>query len=69
MCYRKHTTASLLFNNKMKFNFQMALVSPTEEQFDLLQKKITQRLEEGRGETIFDIGVGEGNELDKLHHQ
>ncbi|XP_052129873.1 GTP-binding protein 1 isoform X2 [Frankliniella occidentalis] len=38
---------------------KMALVSPTEEQFDLLQKKLTQRLEEGRGETIFDIGVGE----------
>lgn len=46
----------------MIFNLsQMAMVSPSEEQFDLLQKKLIQRLEEGRGETIFDVGVGDGN--------
>ncbi|KAG8229346.1 hypothetical protein J437_LFUL007154 [Ladona fulva] len=35
-----------------------ALVSPTEEQFDLLMRSIKERLDDGRGETIFDIGVG-----------
>uniref|UniRef100_A0A1B6G1C6 GTP-binding protein 1 n=2 Tax=Proconiini TaxID=565685 RepID=A0A1B6G1C6_9HEMI len=35
-----------------------SLVSPNEEQYDLLQKKIKERIEDGRGETIFDIGVG-----------
>ncbi|XP_067011159.1 GTP-binding protein 1 [Anabrus simplex] len=36
-----------------------ALVSPTEEQYDLLQRKLKERLEDGRGETIFEIGIGE----------
>lgn len=49
---------NVLINNL--FFFQMALVSPTEEQFDLLQQRLRQRLDEGRGETIFDVGVGDG---------
>lgn len=36
------------------------LVSPTEEQYDMLQEKIKERIEDGRGETIFDIGIGIG---------
>jgi len=36
-----------------------ALVSPNEKQFDLLQRRLKERLEDGRGETIFDVGVGE----------
>ncbi|PNF25911.1 GTP-binding protein 1 [Cryptotermes secundus] len=36
-----------------------ALVSPNEKQFVLLQKRLKERLEDGRGETIFDVGVGE----------
>ncbi|XP_073982101.1 GTP-binding protein 1 isoform X2 [Rhodnius prolixus] len=36
-----------------------SLISPTAEQYDLLQKKLKERVENGRGETIFDIGVGE----------
>lgn len=39
----------------------MALVSPTEEQYELLQKKLKERIEKGRGETIYDVGIGDGN--------
>ncbi|XP_054274063.1 GTP-binding protein 1 [Macrosteles quadrilineatus] len=35
-----------------------ALVSPNEEQYELLLKMIKERIEDGRGETIVDIGVG-----------
>lgn len=45
----------------MPFLFlQTALISPNEKQFDLLQRRLKERLEDGRGETIFDVGVGEG---------
>ena len=36
----------------------MALISPNDEQFDLLLHKLKERLEEGHGETIYEIGVG-----------
>lgn len=36
------------------------LVKPTDEQFDLLQKRLEERTRDNRGETIYDIGVGEG---------
>lgn len=39
------------------------LVSPTEEQFDLLRKRLQSRIDDSRGETIFEIGIGEGNRL------
>ncbi|KAF2897787.1 hypothetical protein ILUMI_08374 [Ignelater luminosus] len=35
------------------------LVSPNEEQFDLLQKRLKQQLDEGRGEVIIEIGASE----------
>ncbi|XP_061399231.1 GTP-binding protein 1 [Musca vetustissima] len=35
------------------------LVSPTEEQFELLKKRLQERTEDSRGETIYEIGVGE----------
>lgn len=31
------------------------LVSPNEEQFDLLQKRLRQQLDEGRGEVIIEV--------------
>ena len=46
------------------FLSQTALVSPNEKQFDLLQRRLKERLEDGRGETIFDVGVGEGTYTD-----
>jgi GTPase len=35
------------------------LVSPTEEQFELLRRRLADRMLDSRGETIYDIGVGE----------
>lgn len=35
------------------------LVSPTEEQFELLQRRLKERIAESRGETIYDLGIGE----------
>lgn len=35
------------------------LVSPTEEQFELLQKRLKERIAESRGETIYELGIGE----------
>lgn len=36
------------------------LVSPTEEQYELLRKRLKERIDDSRGETIFEIGIGEG---------
>lgn len=36
------------------------LVSPSEEQFELLKKRLEERTQDSRGETIYEIGVGEG---------
>lgn len=36
------------------------LVSPSNEQFDLLKKLLEQRIAESGGETIFEIGIGDG---------
>lgn len=38
------------------------LVSPTNEQFDLLKKQLEVRMADSRGETIFEIGVGDSEE-------
>lgn len=50
-----------------KFNIfhhlQKILISPTEEQYDLLQKQLVERIETGRGEVIYEIGISEGNKL------
>ena len=35
------------------------LVSPTETQFELLRKRLKERIDDSRGETIFDIGIGD----------
>lgn len=36
----------------------MALISPDDEQFDFLLHKLKERLDEGHGETIYEVGVG-----------
>lgn len=36
------------------------LVSPTEEQFELLKKRLEERTLDCRGETIYEIGIGDG---------
>lgn len=35
------------------------LVSPTEEQFELLRRRLKDRIDDSRGETIYEIGIGE----------
>ncbi|KAJ8681187.1 hypothetical protein QAD02_016974 [Eretmocerus hayati] len=42
------------------------LVSPSEDQYELLLKKLTDRIQDGGSETIFDIGVGEDGSEDGL---
>lgn len=36
------------------------MISPTSEQYDLLQKRLKELLEESHGETIYDIGLAQG---------
>ena len=36
------------------------LVSPSEDQYELLLRKLKERIQDGGSETIFDIGIGEG---------
>lgn len=38
---------------------KLVLVSPTEEQFELLRKRLKDRIADSRGETIYEIGIGE----------
>lgn len=38
------------------------LVSPTNEQYDLLKKQLEERMTDSRGETIFEIGVGDSED-------
>ena len=42
------------------------LVSPTEVQFELLKKRLEERTEDCRGETIYEIGIGEGKILNMM---
>ena len=36
-----------------------ALVSPSEQEYETIQKKIRELMEGGRGETIMELGTGE----------
>ncbi|XP_078346711.1 GTP-binding protein 1-like [Oculina patagonica] len=38
---------------------RVALISPDDEQFDFLLHKLKERLDEGHGETIYEVGVGD----------
>lgn len=40
--------------------FQNVLVSPSEDQYELLLRRLRERVQDGGSETIFDIGIGEG---------
>lgn len=37
-----------------------ALVAPNEDQYDALKRRLQERMFESRGETVYEIGVGEG---------
>lgn len=40
--------------------FQNVLVSPSEDQYELLLRRLKERIQDGGSETIFDIGIAEG---------
>jgi len=40
---------------------KLQFVSPSAEEFDILQRQMKARIEEGQGETIYEIGVGGRN--------
>ena len=40
------------------FNFQGALISPTHEEYDVLLERLSERISEAQGETIYVIGTG-----------
>lgn len=44
----------------IRIRSKTVLVSPTQEQFDLLRKRLQGRIDDSRGETIFELGIGEG---------
>lgn len=39
------------------------LISPTEDQYELLRIRLNERIISGGGESIFEIGVGESNSI------
>ena len=39
---------------------KIVLISPTEEQYELLKKRLEERIADSRGECIYEIGIGEG---------
>jgi len=43
-------------------NRASALVSPDEKEYELITAKMKEMMEDGRGETIFELGVGDGAE-------
>lgn len=38
--------------------FQTALVSPTNDEYEFIVESIKERVEEGQGETIYEVGTG-----------
>ena len=47
--------------------FQTALVSPSNEEYEYIMEIIKERVEEGQGETIYEVGVG--GEIECLQSQ
>lgn len=45
------------------------LVSPTEDQFELLKLRLEERIADSRGETIYEIGIGEDGSDSGLEHE
>lgn len=54
--------AVLSLNPKVDYTLirgKTVLVSPNEKQFELLKKRLEERTQDSRGETIYEIGIGE----------
>lgn len=52
--------AAVLVPDYSSIRGKAVLVSPSEKQFELLRRRLQERIDDSRGETIFDIGIGEG---------
>lgn len=52
--------AAVANTDYIRIRSKTVLVSPTQEQFDLLRKRLQGRIDDSRGETIFELGIGEG---------
>lgn len=49
----------------INFLFQNVLVSPSEDQYELLLRRLKERIQDGGSETIFEIGIAEGIDFSK----
>lgn len=49
-------------SDEMNINSKKALISPSNEQFDLLKKILDTRIIDSGGETIFEIGIGDSED-------
>ncbi|XP_065066312.1 GTP-binding protein 1-like [Rhopilema esculentum] len=45
-----------------KLNAKVALVSPSDDDYDILLSRIRSRIKDGMGETIYEVGIGEGGD-------
>lgn len=59
-CVLKNSNCIGSANDYTSIRGKTILISPTEEQFELLKKRLQERIDDSRGETIYDIGIGEG---------
>ncbi|XP_037047466.1 GTP-binding protein 1 [Bradysia coprophila] len=53
------TSSPIISIDYTSIRSKTVLISPTEEQFELLKKRLQDRIDDSRGETIYDVGIGE----------
>ena len=56
--YPKLIPFTLLICSTFVSQFQTALVSPTNDEYEYILETIKETVEEGQGETIYEIGTG-----------
>ena len=57
-CYAHHIKIMSLWKYKYLWcSFKLALVSPTKEEFEILQEDLKKRLHNNQGECIYDVGT------------
>jgi len=52
----------IIHSEVAKVNSKVALVSPSEDDFDILLSRLKCRIKDGMGETIYEVGVGDGGD-------
>lgn len=58
-----HSTSNGCSQEVLTFtmNAKTILVSPNDEEYDMLLRQLQQRIQDGNGETLYEIGVGDGD--------